>query len=60
MVESNHAFDKSLRDRNSEWGIRELEEVKQAARKQGLELAETVEMPSNNLCCLWRRIRSGK
>jgi SAM-dependent methyltransferase len=46
---SNEAFDASLRQRDPQWGVRDLETVVEAARGHGLELSETVEMPANNL-----------
>lgn len=55
MVESNQRFDESLRGRNSEWGIRDKEAVEDVARGHGLVLAETCQMPSNNLCLFFRK-----
>lgn len=52
---SNAAFDLSLRTRDPEWGVRRLEDVNAAAAVQGLELAERVEMPANNLVVVYRR-----
>lgn len=52
---SNEAFDQSLRSRDSRWGIRDLEDVVAEATQRGLELAEMVEMPSNNLSVIFRR-----
>jgi len=55
MVESNVAFDQSLKARNSEWGVRDLEWVCGEAARSGFVLERTVEMPANNLTCIWRR-----
>ena len=55
MVESNVAFDQSLKSRNTEWGIRDLETVNESAKNHGLELNETIDMPANNLCCIFRK-----
>jgi len=52
---SNLAFDKSLRDRNPEWGLRSLETVAQVAEKAGFKLREAIEMPANNLSVVWNR-----
>lgn len=52
---SNEAFDVSLKSRNPEWGLRELETVAEAAGKHGLSLAARVEMPANNLSVVFRR-----
>lgn len=46
---SNLAFDQDLRARNSEWGIRRLEDVVAEARRAGLALRERHAMPANNL-----------
>jgi len=53
---SNEAFDASLRSRNSEWGLRSLEEVVHFATKQGFALENTKEMPANNLSVVFRNI----
>jgi len=45
---SNEAFDQSLRARNPEWGVRDLDEVARSAGRFGFELAEIVSMPANN------------
>jgi hypothetical protein len=52
---SNEAFDQSLKSRNPEWGLRNLEEVEIAAQLHGLMLAETVEMPANNVSAILRK-----
>lgn len=46
---SNLAFDQSLRARNSEWGLRRVEDFEAEAAKRGLVLADRREMPSNNI-----------
>jgi hypothetical protein len=51
---SNVAFDESLRARNPEWGLRELEAVEAEAVRHGLRLERVVEMPANNLTVLFR------
>lgn len=51
---SNEAFDWSLRATDPSWGVRDLEAV--AAAAAGFDLAETVEMPANNLVLVFRRI----
>lgn len=51
---SNLAFDKSLRTRDPEWGLRRVEEFALAARERGLELAERRDMPANNMMLLFR------
>ncbi len=52
---SNAAFDESLRARNREWGVRDLDEVAALASRHGLALEERVVMPANNLSVVFRR-----
>lgn len=56
-VPSNEEFDRSLRLRNPEWGVRDLEDVEHTASGHGLMLDKTVEMPANNFSLLFRRNR---
>jgi SAM-dependent methyltransferase len=57
--ESNAAFDESLRARDPEWGVRDLESVVEAAGGQGLAWVETNELPANNLLVILRRTPAG-
>jgi len=52
---SNIAFDADLRQRNPQWGLRNLETVEATADASGLMLDEIVPMPANNLSLLFRR-----
>jgi hypothetical protein len=52
---SNAAFDTSLRGRNPEWGVRDVGEVAELARRHGLALVERIAMPANNLSIVFRR-----
>lgn len=52
---SNLAFDASLRARDSQWGLRRVEDVIAAADAQGLRFDRLVEMPANNLSLLFRK-----
>jgi len=52
---SNEAFDRSLKERNPEWGLRELEVVAAEAEVNGLTLERVIEMPANNLSLVFRR-----
>jgi hypothetical protein len=54
-AESNAAFDRSLRERNPAWGIRDLEAVAAAAQAQGFGAPVVVAMPANNLSVIFRR-----
>jgi len=46
---SNLAFDADLKRRDPRWGLRRVENFAQAALATGFELAETRQMPANNL-----------
>ncbi len=52
---SNEAFDASLRARNPEWGVRDLDDVKALAEREGVDFVERVAMPANNLSVVFRR-----
>jgi SAM-dependent methyltransferase len=52
---SNAEFDTSLRSRDEQWGIRDVEAVDEAAR--GFTLEERIEMPANNQILVFRRDR---
>lgn len=51
----NEVFDRSLRQRDPAWGVRDLEAVRDAGAAHGLDLAEVVAMPANNLSVILRR-----
>jgi SAM-dependent methyltransferase len=53
---SNAWFDADLRARNSEWGVRALEDVAHAAEVSGLRFEKVIEMPANNLSVVFRRV----
>ncbi len=53
---SNLAFDESLRERNSAWGLRNLEDVAGCAAKNGFGRPEIEVMPANNLSVVFRRL----
>ena len=52
---SNAAFDQSLRARNHEWGLRELNQVTAIAAKAGFKTENVVSMPANNLTLVFQR-----
>lgn len=52
---SNEAFDRSLKARNPEWGLRELDEVVVEAGVHGFALETVIEMPANNLSVVLRK-----
>jgi SAM-dependent methyltransferase len=53
---SNAAFDQSLRERDAEWGVRDVEAVKGLADRAGLSQIEIADMPANNLTLVFERI----
>lgn len=55
---SNEAFDESLRARNAEWGVRDLEDVERCAEQHGFALVDVVAMPANNLTVIFERTGS--
>ena len=52
---SNAVFDTSLRERDAEWGVRDLGELGALAESVGLALVETVPMPANNMILAFAR-----
>ncbi len=52
---SNAIFDTSLRDRDPEWGVRDIADVSSLATGVGLALIETVPMPANNMILVFER-----
>jgi hypothetical protein len=53
---SNQAFDRSLRDRNPNWGLGDLEVVAAMAYSAGFSRPVITEMPANNLSVVFRRV----
>jgi hypothetical protein len=51
---SNATFDQSLRSQNSQWGVRDLEEVITVAKNNNLELQNIFAMPANNLSVVFQ------
>jgi hypothetical protein len=52
---SNLAFDQSLKARDPEWGVRDLEDVVAEAEMNNLRLDRVVPMPANNLSVVFRK-----
>ena len=54
-AESNAEFDRSLRARDPRWGVRDVDDLTEVARRAGLVLVDTVAMPANNHSLIFRR-----
>lgn len=52
---SNLDFDRLLKHRNPAWGVRRLDEVTALAGRHGLDLAERIAMPANNLALFFKK-----
>lgn len=53
---SNEAFDASLKARDANWGVRDLDrDIAPLAQKNTLSLTNIVEMPANNLSVIFRK-----
>jgi SAM-dependent methyltransferase len=53
---SNAVFDTSLRERDAEWGVRDIGDLEKLAAGVGLGLIEIAEMPANNLVLVFERL----
>ncbi|MEQ8822878.1 MAG: DUF938 domain-containing protein [Filomicrobium sp.] len=54
-AESNAAFDASLKRMDPDFGVRDIADVGAEAERLGLELAQEIAMPANNLTLVFRR-----
>lgn len=52
----NALFDRDLRARNPDWGLRRLADLDGHAERHGLARTRLVEMPANNLMLVYRRL----
>ena len=56
--QSNYIFDNSLKMQNEFWGIRNLEEVTDEAKKNGFFQEDIIMMPANNFSIIYRKAYS--
>ena len=56
ISQSNYYFDNSLKMQNESWGIRNLEEVNEEAKKNGFFQEDIIRMPANNLSIVYRKV----
>ena len=52
---TNHAFHKSLKMRDAQWGIRDLAKVIFEAKTHGLRHTQRIQMPANNQSIIFER-----
>jgi SAM-dependent methyltransferase len=55
-AESNEAFDASLKARNPEWGLRQVDDMVSLGAEHGFSLEQRTSMPANNLSLVFRKI----
>ena len=55
ISQSNYVFDYSLKIQNDLWGVRNLEEVTDEAKKNGFIQEDTIRMPANNFSIVYRK-----
>ncbi|CAJ0572715.1 unnamed protein product, partial [Mesorhabditis spiculigera] len=55
--QSNIDFDASLKERNAEWGLRDVSYLKKVAADNGLQFEHMHDMPANNNILVFRKIR---
>ncbi|XP_031844018.1 methyltransferase-like 26 [Nomia melanderi] len=53
--ESNVNFDKSLRLQDSSWGLRDIKDLKELAKENGIKLIDIINMPANNKTIIWQK-----
>ncbi|SIO10576.1 Protein of unknown function [Parasphingorhabdus marina DSM 22363] len=54
-AEGNLAFERSLKSRNLQWGIRDVADMDALAEKTGFRREKLVNMPANNISLIYRR-----
>mmetsp|Transcript_8638 Transcript_8638/g.20377 ORF Transcript_8638/g.20377 Transcript_8638/m.20377 type:complete len:106 (+) Transcript_8638:404-721(+) len=54
-AESNATFDTALKSRDPTWGLRDLTDLDKLLAVEGLVGVSRIEMPANNLLCVWRK-----
>lgn len=53
--DSNEAFDASLKSRNPDWGVRDMEVVTELATDAGFNAPEVIAMPANNFSLVFTK-----
>jgi len=52
---SNEEFDRSLKSRDPDWGVRDIKDVCHEAASAGLDIVGEIEMPANNLLLMFEK-----
>ena len=55
ISKSNYFFDNSIKTKNDLWGIRNIEEVSEEAKKNSFSQKNTIRMPANNFSLIYRK-----
>ncbi|KAJ8967326.1 hypothetical protein NQ317_001259 [Molorchus minor] len=55
--QSNRDFDNSIRARDPECGVRDIQDLKILAESYGINLIYAYDLPSNNKCLVWQKNR---
>lgn len=53
--ESNVNFDKSLKLQDRSWGLRDINDLKELAKNNGIKLIDIIDMPANNKTLIWKK-----
>ncbi|GAB5487972.1 MAG: DUF938 domain-containing protein [Parasphingorhabdus sp.] len=54
-AEGNLSFERSLKSRNLQWGIRDVADMDTLAEKTGFKREQLIEMPANNISLIYRK-----
>ncbi|MEO0440729.1 MAG: DUF938 domain-containing protein [Pseudomonadota bacterium] len=54
-TEGNLAFERSLKSRNLQWGIRDVADMDALAAQNGFRRESLIDMPANNISLIYRR-----
>ena len=56
ISKSNYFFDNSIRAKNDLWGIRNIEEVSEEAKKNSFYQKDIIRMPANNFSIIYKKV----
>jgi hypothetical protein len=56
VSQSNYFFDNSIKAKNDLWGIRNIEEVSDEAKKNSFCQENIISMPANNFSIIYRKV----